>query len=1037
MNRAGMFLLLLVVNVISAATAAEKIEPDQFEVPDGFEVNVWATTPQLYNPTNFDVDAAGRIWVTEAVNYRNFRNEALGLANAEGDRVVVLEDTDGDGTADSSHTFVRDADLVAPLGIGVIGNQIVVSCAPNIIIYTDVDGDRKFDPNVDTKEIFLTGFRGLDHDHSLHSVKVGPDGFWYFNVGNGGPHTVTDKAGWTLRAGSSYAGGSPHLKENFPGRKSDDGRVWVGGVGLRIRPDGTGLTPIAHNFRNAYEESVTSFGDVFHADNDDPPACRTTWVMEYGNAGFSSADGARSWRVDQRPGQPIRVAEWRQEDPGTLPAGDVYGNGAPTGIVYGENGSFDEQYPQGLLLSCESARGEVLGYVPRPQGAGFTLERFPFMKVKSTSAQHGWFRPSDVAVGADGAIYVSDWYDAGVGGHRMTDAGGNGTIYRITPPGFKPQNPEFDLSTTAGQIAALKSPAVNVRALGLTALRDNAAEASEAILKLTRDDNAFLAARAVWLLPYAGQTGMQRLHELLEEGNADQQITAFRALRRAIQFAGDQPEWTKSFAAAQRMLAGSESSAVRREVAISLRDVPISECSEMLQQLAAGFDGWDRWYLEALGTACDGDEAEAYELLVDSAGVDPLDWDRRLAGIAWRLHPPAAVEAFKTRALSEDVPAEQRKQMINALAFIPTREAAEAMVEIATAGPDDMRGLAAWWGHNRHGNDWKEFALKEQFPEPPKVVSSKGAVRRDLDFQPVGEPVFSASGGEVQADIDVRGVKRLYLLADTISAEFTEAEWRNPTLIGPEGEVSLTELEWTSAVSGAVPVHIPKKQQNLLRRAMKAGPPTVLAEDGAAPKLQVRARSVIAWDLSAGEYERFTVTAEAVGDNPRTNNRVYFQIFVDRTPAGEELPALADLLDHSASASLGRALFFSKRLTCSNCHMAEGFGGEIGPNLTQIARKHAKPVLFEGIMNPSAAIATGFETISVLTVEGKVINGLLISAGDPVVVKDANGKIHTIPEEDVEEMFNGKTSIMPELKKLLTADEIASLVAYLQEIGQD
>ncbi|MBR9804855.1 dehydrogenase, partial [bacterium] len=497
-----MFLLLLVLNAISVATAAEKIEPDQFEVPDGFEVNVWATTPQLYNPTNFDVDAAGRVWVTEAVNYRNFRNEALGLANAEGDRVVVLEDTDGDGTADSSHTFVRDADLVAPLGIGVIGNQIVVSCAPNIIIYTDVDGDRKFDPNVDTKEIFLTGFRGLDHDHSLHSVKVGPDGFWYFNVGNGGPHTVTDKAGWTLRAGSSYAGGSPHLKENFPGRKSDDGRVWVGGVGLRIRPDGTGLTPIAHNFRNAYEESVTSFGDVFHADNDDPPACRTTWVMEYGNAGFSSADGERSWRVDQRPGQPIRVAEWRQEDPGTMPAGDVYGNGAPTGIVYGENGSFDEQYPQGLLLSCESARGEVLGYVPRPQGAGFTLERFPFMKVKSTSAQHGWFRPSDVAIGADGAIYVSDWYDAGVGGHRMTDAGGNGTIYRITPPGFKPQIPELDLSTTAGQIAALKSPAVNVRALGLTALRDNAMEASEAILELTRDENAFLAARAVWLLPY-------------------------------------------------------------------------------------------------------------------------------------------------------------------------------------------------------------------------------------------------------------------------------------------------------------------------------------------------------------------------------------------------------------------------------------------------------------------------------------------------------------------------------------------------------
>ena len=66
-----------------------------------FEVSVWATTPQLYNPTNFDVDAQGRLWVTEAVNYRNFRNEGLGLKNESGDRVVALEDTDGDELADS------------------------------------------------------------------------------------------------------------------------------------------------------------------------------------------------------------------------------------------------------------------------------------------------------------------------------------------------------------------------------------------------------------------------------------------------------------------------------------------------------------------------------------------------------------------------------------------------------------------------------------------------------------------------------------------------------------------------------------------------------------------------------------------------------------------------------------------------------------------------------------------------------------------------------------------------------------------------
>ncbi|HAO71704.1 MAG TPA: dehydrogenase, partial [Planctomycetaceae bacterium] len=200
--------------VLTNSLKAEHIPAREFDIADGFEATVWATTPQLFNPTNFDIDADGRIWVTEAVNYRNFRNNGLGLTNEKGDRIVVLQDTDGDGKADASHTFVRDIDLVAPLGIAVLGNQVIVSCAPNLLIYTDVDGDTYFNKDVDKKEVFLTGFSGLDHDHSLHSVTVGPDGYWYFNTGNGGPHTVTDKSGWTLRAGSSYAGGSPHLKEN-------------------------------------------------------------------------------------------------------------------------------------------------------------------------------------------------------------------------------------------------------------------------------------------------------------------------------------------------------------------------------------------------------------------------------------------------------------------------------------------------------------------------------------------------------------------------------------------------------------------------------------------------------------------------------------------------------------------------------------------------------------------------------------------------------------------------------------------------------
>ena len=203
-----------------------------FVLPDDLEVALWAESPMFFNPTNIDVDARGRVWVAEAVNYRDFNNAKQDpLTHPAGDRILILTDTDGDGRADSSKVFVQDKDLRAPLGLAVIGNRVVVSASPHLIVYTDENGDDV----PDRKEILLTGFGGFDHDHGLHAVVAGPDGRWYFNTGNAGPHVVTDRSGWTLRAGSLYTGGTPYNQKNQGGMVSDDGRVWTGGLALRDR----------------------------------------------------------------------------------------------------------------------------------------------------------------------------------------------------------------------------------------------------------------------------------------------------------------------------------------------------------------------------------------------------------------------------------------------------------------------------------------------------------------------------------------------------------------------------------------------------------------------------------------------------------------------------------------------------------------------------------------------------------------------------------------------------------------------------------
>ena len=1028
--------------VLTNSLEAEHIPAQEFDIADGFEATVWATTPQLFNPTNFDIDADGRIWVTEAVNYRNFRNNGLGLTNEAGDRIVVLQDTNGDGKADASHTFVRDIDLVAPLGIAVLGNQVIVSCAPNLLIYTDVDGDTYFDKDVDTKEVFLTGFSGLDHDHSLHSVTVGPDGYWYFNTGNGGSHTVRDKSGWTLRAGSSYAGGSPHLKENFPGRKSDDGRIWVGGVAMRIRPDGTGLEPIGHNFRNVYEESLSSFGDVFHADNDDPPACRTTWLMEYGNAGFSSADGSRKWKLDQRPGQPTRIAEWRQEDPGTIPAGDVYGFGAPTGVVFGENGCFEKIYPDGLLLVCESARGEVFQYSPKSQGAGFALQRSLFMKLRSGSTHSGMFRPSDVAIGPDGAIYVSDWYDPGVGGHRMQDSQGSGTIYRVAPKDFIPTIDKLDLSTVSGMIRALKSPAVHVRALGLRSLQALEEDASPEIIALSQSDQPFFAARSVWLLPNCGKKGLKRLNELLHHEDPQIRVTAFRSLRRAISEPNASNEIHYFWLQAREQACSDSAPSVRREVAISLRDEPFETCRELLKKLADGFDGWDRWYLEALGTACEGKEKKAYELLV-SPSADPLAWDHRLSGIAWRLHPDVAVGSLKTRAMTKTLPLGDRKKMIDAIAFNSSFQAASAMLDIAKNGPKDIRGYAAWWGQHRVQNDWKDIRLSEIFPKPPQIKKIEQSTRLDTSFLPPGQPVYT-SKGKATINIDIRGAKRLYLVVDSTHNKPESALWVAPTVTTTGSTVDLTQIPWTMAFSGGTPGGPPPSQTEVTARRKKkpARPPLTVSPgltqvDTTKPAIQVTGRSVITYDVSVFSPLQFQVNCRVLSEVPDTADHISFSIFVDQSDTGKDLLQTGILSNVRGSSSLGRAVFHSERAGCAKCHIVDGYGDEIGPDLTQIARKHSIVALQEDILKPHAAIAAGFETMTVLTTKGTVTSGLQVSAGDPVVLKDAAGTVHTISRKKIDEIFPATTSLMPELANLLTAEEVSSIISFLQSSSSE
>lgn len=961
-------LLFSVLSLPSILSANDPTPVDRFYIADGLEATVWAQAPMVYNPSNMDADAKGRIWVTEAVNYRSFRNETeVNLWHEGGDRVMVLEDTNGDGLADSSHVFVQDKDLVAPMGISVLDNRIFVTCSPNVIVYTDVDRDAKFDSAVDKKEILLTGFGGFDHDHSLHTVKAGADGDLYFTTGNAGPHMVTDKSGWTLRSGSSYRGGSPSNQTNVPGLVSDDGQVYVGGLAIRMSDDGSGMRVIGQNFRNPYELCLDSFGNVFQNDNDDTISCRTTWVMEYGSLGFSSADGKRTWRAGQRPGQPTPVAHWRQEDPGIIPAGDIYGPGSPTGIEYYENGALGPEYVN-MLLSCEAGRNSIWSYFPKSKGAGFELRRSTLFSTSNPNATplpldqedtRKWFRPSDVLVGSDGAVYVADFYDPFIGGHRMLEPDGHGTIYRITRTGDNPQPPQLNFDLAMGQLSALKNPAHSVRYTGFKRLTDEPTRRGvEALLELSKDENPRFVARALYALAEIGspskaassigKMAWDQVEQLLGHEDQDVRIAAYRAIRK---------QNPNSLLVQAAQLASDSSAAVRREVALSLRNFPLSESLAILLQLAEGFDGYDRWYLEALGYASAGEESAIWKHLKAKAIKDPLNWSDAFAALTWRLHPESAVEALAQRTLSEKLDYAKRKQAIDALAFIGAKSAGLAMLLVATEGPKDLRSYAAWWVKARDSNEWKEFALAKQLPVDPAALAAVAEAKR-----------MNAGRNKLKG-----------------ATELTEelAQLAKEMALSPDG--------------GPIILHLAGRNE--------------------LPKFF------------------YPIMVEHIHGNSDIFVRTLASRFFPKADGpGQALPPIGDIANLDGDSAKGKELFFGRGV-CFTCHLYGEVGRDIGPNLTTVGQRFDRAALLDSIINPSAAIAFGYESVLLQTKEGQTLSGFIVGDGDTVIVKDIAGQIHSVARSSISSQQTMDQSIMPAGPSLgLASQDLADVVAFLTEV---
>jgi putative membrane-bound dehydrogenase-like protein len=606
------------------------------EVAEGLEAKLFASEPNLVNPTSIDVDHRGRVWVLEGYNYRpavNGKSE-LGM----GDRILILEDKDGDGKADVTKVFYQGPEINAPMGIWVMGNKAIVSQSPYVWLFTDTDGDDK----ADKKEILFKGIGGAQNDAGIHSFVFGPDGKFYFNYGNAGRQLVD--------------GQDRPLLDKY--ERPINFRQYKQGVVFRCTQDFRNVEILAENFRNGFELAVDSYGTVWQSDQEEPGNAgdRVSYVMENGNFGYIDEMNGNSWRINRTNLEDeIPRRHWHQNDPGVVPNLIETGSGFPMGMTIYEGTLLPRRFWDQIILA-DAGLNAVNAFPVKDDGAGFkSTGILPLIEGKRDK----WFRPSDVCVAPDGSLIVSDWYDPVIGGHKMKDKS-RGRLYRIAPPGTSYTIPTYDLTSPAEAVKALQSPNLSMRYLAWNACVKLGWQAEEELEKLFRDpaENPRLRARALWVLNKIEGFNYRNLDIAFRELNHNLRIVALRAVRQRN---SDPTEYIKR-------LTSDPHPQVRRECALAINHNHTYEALDVWLQLAKQYKGHDRWSVEALSIGAFDQWERIFPAWLERAGSKPELTD---AGkdIIWLARTRKAIPYLTTLASDTAVSFKDRLRYFRAFDF--------------------------------------------------------------------------------------------------------------------------------------------------------------------------------------------------------------------------------------------------------------------------------------------------------------------------------------------------------------------------------
>ncbi len=954
----------------------------RFQTVEPFEMQLLASEPTIRQPLDLTWDTRGRLWVVQylqypfpaglkVVKYDQYLRAVFDKVPPPpphhfpgADKITVLEDSDGDGRFDKAKDVITGLSIVSSVLNGRGG--LWVLNPPYLLFYRDANGDDV--PDADP-EVHLSGF-GLEDTHSVaNSLEWGPDG-WLYGA-NGSTTTATINSAATKNV---------HFKGQM---------IW------RYHPETKVFEIFGEGGGNTFSLEIDSAGREFSGTNGGG-----TRGMHYVQGGYAE----KNWGKHGPLTNPYAFGYYRH-----MRHEGFQERFSQTFAIY-EGGAFPAEY-NGMVISADALHNRVLASrLIRDTSTYRTIDLPPLVTTSDR-----WFRPVDLEVGPDGAVYMTDWYDS-----RLThvDPRDNwhkesGRIYRLQVKGSRPL-PPFDLAKlSSDELIALlghRNKWQRQQAVRLLGERKDAALVSR-LRPLAGDDTNPHALEALWALNLCG--GFDESAAMKALAHRDPNVR-----RWAVRLVGDPRQAAPAIATRLAELAETEPDVdVRSQLASSARRFPAAVGLPIVRALLARSEDADDLHIPLLLWWAIEAKAESDRAAVLALFQEPSVWSLPIVerSIIERL-----MERYAMAGGSENL-----ETCARLLAMSPGPHATTRL----------MVGML------------EAFRGREITGLPPRLAEALDRYQQGLGKSDLalglrrGDPAAIAQALKVVADEKADRPTRLAYIE--ILGQIHQ----------PKAVATLTKLLSSSshaikrvALEALMNYDDPAIGKVVLRQYQT----TLPDEQGVRSTAQRLLASRKAWtlafldDIEASSIEQTSIPLTVVQqirlqNDPEITRRVeklWGRVRPSPAEAQQQIERYQSLLRSGrGDLATGKAVFTQN---CATCHKLFGEGGSAGPELTGYERTNLEFML-PAIVDPSAAIREEFTNFAVFTTDGRTLTGLIQDQNNrTVTLRSVDNQTTLVNRDQIETLQALPVSLMPDgLLGKLTDQQVRDLFGYLMSRAPD